>query len=155
MSENDSGSELFTWRKAPLFSFCEADDWGNFAGLTERVTCPAATVLWREGESGICLYCVIRGHLEAVKKTPEWGKPIIMAEFHAGATVGAFSTGEETPHSTTLQVVEATEMLCLTSAQASLLLEKFPRTAARLWRGAAHLELCRLRQANQRLVTLF
>jgi CRP-like cAMP-binding protein len=155
MGEMSTGSELFAWRKAPLFSFCEAGDWENFASLTEKVEVPAATVLWREGESGICLYCVVRGHLEAVKKTPEWGKPIIMAEFRPGATVGAFSAGEEASHSTTLQVVEAAELLSLSSARAVQLQEKFPQTAARLWRGAAHLELCRLRQANQRLVTLF
>ena len=155
MNETSSGEALFAWSKAPLFRFCEAEDWENFSGLCERTGHPAQTVLWREGETGICLFCIVRGHLEAVKKTPEWGKPIIMAEFHAGATVGSFSSSDNFPHSTTLQTVAETTLLCLSATGAVRLQEKFPQTAARLWRGAAHLELCRLRQANQRLVTLF
>ncbi len=155
MSESGLGKEPFAWHKAPLFSFCEARDWENLFGLVEKQDFPANTVLWREGESGNCLYCVTSGHLEAVKKTPEWGKPIIIAEFHSGATVGAFAADDDAPHSTTLQTVESSVLLCLSSAGVAILQEKFPLTAARLWRGAAHLELCRLRQANQRLVTLF
>ncbi|NPA25831.1 MAG: cyclic nucleotide-binding domain-containing protein [Deltaproteobacteria bacterium] len=156
MAESGGTSKSsFAWQRSLLFHFCDEEDWNNFLALSQRQQVDAGTSLWREGETGTFLYCLVQGHLEAVKMTPEWGKPIIIAEFFSGATVGTLPGENSSPHSTTLQVVEESDLICLSADAASDLMARFPATAARLWQGAAQLELCRLRQANQRLVTLF
>ncbi len=145
----------FDWRNSPLFRFCEDSDWGLFLRVAESCEKSAGSRLWTEGESGSLLICVLSGSLEAVKKTPDWGKPIILAQFHPGATVGELVFDEMGEHSTTLRVVEDVQLLTCGPEGASTLFNNFPATAARLWHGAACLQQLRLRQANSRLATLF
>ncbi len=145
----------FDWRKSPLFRFCEGSDWDIFlqsASLCEKA---AASVLWHEGERSPLLVCVVSGLLEAVKRTPEWGKPIVMARYLPGASVGELVFVDKEEHSTTLQVVEKASLLTLNQEQAESLMLNAPATVARITRGAACLQLERLRRADQRLATLF
>jgi CRP-like cAMP-binding protein len=150
----------FDWRKSTLFQFCNEADWDIFQPAVSLTEKPAGSVIWSEGERSIRLVCIVSGILESVKKTPEWGKPIIMARFLPGASVGelifAAVVGEEhSEHSTSLQVAENASLLILDEVEASLLQEKAPDTVAKLLRGAASLQLKRLRQLNRRLATLF
>ena len=145
----------FDWRSSPLFRFCEESDWEFFLRTVETCEKPAGSQIWSEGESGGQLICILTGSLEAVKKTPGWGKPIIMAEFLPGATVGELVFDDTDEHSTTLRVVEDARLLICGPEGAAILLSDFPATAARLWRGAACLQQLRLRRANARLATLF
>ncbi|MCK5540254.1 MAG: cyclic nucleotide-binding domain-containing protein [Deltaproteobacteria bacterium] len=145
----------FDWRNSPLFSFCENSDWELFLRIAEFCEVSSGSQLWAEGEGGGRLICVLGGSLEAVKKTPDWGKPVIMAEFLPGATVGELIFDDPGQHSTTLQVVKDARLLILEPEGAATLLNDFPATAARFWRGAAYLQQFRLRQANSRLATLF
>ncbi len=156
MVDSDLESGIgFDWRKSPLFRFCESSDWELILRRAETCEKPAGSQLWSEGESGGDLICVLTGSLEAVKKTPGWGKPIIMAEFLPGATVGELFFYDADEHSTTLRVVEKARLLILGSKEAAILFSDYPATAARLWRGAAFVQQLRLRQANARLATLF
>ncbi len=145
----------FDWRSSPLFNFCESSDWELFRGYAELCDKSAGSEVWCEGESLNLLICVVTGSLEAVKKTPGWGKPIILVEFMPGATVGELVFDEAKEHSTTLKVVEDAQLLILRPQAAASLLSDFPETSAKLWRGAALLQQLRLRQANYRLATLF
>ncbi|MEA1922174.1 MAG: cyclic nucleotide-binding domain-containing protein [Pseudomonadota bacterium] len=145
----------FDWQNSPLFCFCESADWELFLRAVETCEQAAGSRLWSEGESGNLLICVLSGTLEAVKKTPGWGKPIIMAQFHPGATVGELVSVDSGLHSTTLHVVEDAQLLICRPPEAETLFSDFPTTAARFWRGAAYLQQLRLRQANSRLATLF
>ncbi len=145
----------FDWRWSPLFRFCETSAWEFFLRVGEFCEMSSGSKLWSEGEGGGRLICVLGGSLEAVKKTPDWGKPVIMAEFLPGATVGELIFDDPGQHSTTLRVVADARLLICGSDAAATLLNNFPATAARLWRGAACLQQLRLRQANSRLATLF
>ena len=145
----------FDWRRSPLFRFCENSDWEFFLRVAEFCEMSSGSKLWSEGEGGGRLICVLGGSLEAVKKTPDWGKPVIMAEFLPGATVGELIFDDPGQHSTTLRVVEDARLLIFEPDAAVTLLNDFPVTAAKLWRGAAYLQQLRLRQANSRLATLF
>ena len=161
MAESKSAIELdFDWRKSTLFRFCDAADWDIFLNAVSITDEPTGNVLWHENESSTRLVCVVKGVLESVKKTPEWGKPVIMARFLPGASVGelifAAVVGEKpSEHSTTLQVAEDASLLTLGEVAAGVLQQKAPATVAKLVRGAACLQLQRLRQLNGRLVTLF
>ena len=101
----------FDWRNSPLFRFCESSDWEIFVRVAETCEKPAGCLLWSEGDKGSRLICVLKGSLEAVKKTPDWGKPIIMAEFLPGATVGEVVFDDLGEHSTTLRAVEKVQLL--------------------------------------------
>ncbi len=155
VESNSTQGVYFDWRNSPLFRFCEDSDWGLFLRVAEFREKSAGSQLWSEGESGGLLICVLAGSLEAVKKTPDWGKPIILAQFHPGATVGELVFDELGEHSTTLRVVEDARLLFCRPEGAAILLRDFPATAAKIWRGAAYLQQLRLRQANARLATLF
>jgi len=146
---------VFAWQVSPLFRFCTLPDWENFAGFASRQNVSAGETLWEEGQKSSLLICVINGRLEAVKKTPGWDKPIIMAEFADGATIGELVFADESCHSTTLRAVTDAGLLTLDGVGAAALEVAFPETAARLWRGMAFLQLLRLRQANVRLAALF
>ena len=145
----------FDWQKSPLFRFCEASDWVVFSESVLLFEKPSGSVIWSEGERSAQLICVVSGSLEAVKKTPDWGKPIIMARYLAGASVGELVFDDTEEHSTTLQVVEKASLLMLDQDRAESLQRDAPVTAARIIRGAAYLQLERLRRADQRLATLF
>ena len=145
----------FDWRNSPLFNFCEESDWECFLRVVDFHEMAAGCELWSEGGSESLLICLVSGSLESVKKTPGWGKPIIMAEFSPGATVGELVFDDLDYHSTTLRVIEDAQLLICGSQGAATLLSDSPVTAARLWRGAACLQQLRLRQANSRLATLF
>ena len=150
----------FDWRKSTLFQFCDEADWDIFLNAVALTGSPAGSVLWHEDEGSIYLVCVVSGVLESIKKTPEWGKPIIMARFMSGASVGEsiftdINAAEPGVHSTTLQVVEESSLLILDKAAAVSLQKKAPATVAKLVRGAVCLQLKRLRQLNRRLATLF
>ena len=161
MVEKKSAIEVdFDWRQSTLFRFCDEADWDIFRHAVALTEQPAGSVIWSEGECSIRLVCVVSGVLESVTKTPEWGKPVIMARFLPGATVGelilvAAAGDEHSEHSTTLQVAENASLLVLDEIKVALLHEKAPDTVAKLVRGAASLQLKRLRQLNRRLVTLF
>lgn len=161
MAKTQSVIEVdFDWRKSIFFQFCEAADWENFLSVVTLAEKPDGSVLWYESECSNQLFCVISGALESIKKTPEWGKPIIMARFLPGTSVGEsiftdITDREHTRHSTTLQVVDKASLLILDEAAAAMLQEKAPATVAKLVRGAASLQLQRLRQLNRRLATLF
>ncbi len=145
----------FDWQKSPLFRFCEVSDWVVFSESVLLSEKPSGSVIWSEGERSAQLICVVSGSLEAVKKTPDWGKPIIMARYLAGASVGELVFDDAEEHSTSLQVVEKASLLMLDQDRAESLQRDSPVTAARIIRGAAYLQLERLRRADQRLATLF
>ncbi|HIE07397.1 MAG TPA: cyclic nucleotide-binding domain-containing protein [Desulfarculaceae bacterium] len=145
----------FDWQKSSLFRFCEASDWVVFSKSVLFSEKPSGSVIWSEGERSAQLICVVSGSLEAVKKTPDWGKPIIMARYLAGASVGELVFDDAEEHSTSLQVVEKASLLLLDQDRAESLQRDSPVTAARIIRGAAYLQLERLRRADQRLATLF
>jgi CRP-like cAMP-binding protein len=150
-----AGGSDFAWQKSPLFRFCEAADWEIFLSYVSVAEKPAGSVLWTEGEQSCQLICVVSGSLEAVKNTPDWSKPIIMAQYHPGASVGELVFGDDCEHSTSLQVVEKASLLILDKSQAESLQQNAPVTVTRLLHGAACLQLKRLRLVNRRLATLF
>lgn len=145
----------FDWRNSPLFRFFEECDWELFVRIAEVCEKTAGSEIWSEGGSDAFLICILQGSLESIKKTPVWGKPIIMAEFLSGATVGEPLFADPYKHSTTLRVTEDAKLMIYEPDRVERLLEDFPSTAAKLWRGAACLQQLRLRQANARLATLF
>ena len=146
----------FDWQQSSLFRCCDLLDWEHFLAVATVCEKTAGSVLWKEEEISELLVCVLTGSLEAVKRTPDWGKPIIMAQFLPGASVGEliFVDAVEN-HSTTLQVVENSKLLMLERSNAEILQRKYPETAVKLLRGAALLQLQRMRQVNQRMVALF
>ena len=78
-----------------------------------------------------------------------------MARYLPGASVGELVFVIAGEHSTTLQVVDKATLLVLDQEQAESLQQKAPEMVARIIRGAAYLQLERLRRADQRLATLF
>ncbi|MCK5680733.1 cyclic nucleotide-binding domain-containing protein [bacterium] len=156
MVESRSSCKVdFNWQKSPVFHFCALSDWDIFLNLTLVTEMSAGSLLWAEGERSNSFICVMSGALEALKRTPDWGKPVIMAQFLPGMSVGELVFDGVSEHSTTLQVVEKASLLILGESQAKTLLQDSPATAAKILRGVAYLQLERLRQANRRLVTLF
>ena len=156
MAEVDPVNQVdFDWRKAPLFRFCESSDWSVFSQSALLCEKYAGSVIWNEGERSARLICVVSGSLEAVKKTPDWGKPIIMARYFSGASIGELVFDDAGEHATTLQVVENASLLILDQEQAQSLQQGSPETVVKIIRGAAYLQLERLRMADRRLATLF
>jgi CRP-like cAMP-binding protein len=149
------GSCDFAWQKSPLFRFCDAADWSVFLTYVSVCDLPAGSVLWSEGEKSCQLICVVSGSLEAVKHTPDWGKPIIVAQYYAGASVGEQVFGDDCGHSTTLHVLESASLLVLDESRAESLQRDEPAVVSRLLRGSTCLQLERLRSLNRRLATLF
>ncbi len=145
----------FDWRNSPLFRFFEESDWELFLRATEFCKKPAGCELWVEGCRDALLICILSGSLESIKKTPGWGKPIIMAEFLSGATVGEPVFDEPGVHSTSLRVIDESQLLICRPEGAARLFKDYPATASKLWHGSASLQQLRLRQANARLATLF
>jgi len=149
------GSCDFAWQKSPLFRFCDVSDWDIFLNYITVRDLSEGSVIWREGERSCQLICIVSGSLETIKHTPDWGKPIIMAQYSSGASVGELVFSDDGVHSTTLHVLDNASLLVLDEDQAESLQRDEPAVVSRLLRGAAGLQLERLRSLNRRLATLF
>lgn len=122
--------------------------------LTERQV-PAGAELWRVGEAGDYLACLVTGSIELKVDTEFPGKQLVMAVFRAGAAIGADCLLDHLPRSTAAKALEPTTLLLLERTRFAALTNDHPQIAIKLLKGLLLAESSRLRQAYARLASVF
>src|SRR3972149_6506915 len=98
-------------REELIFSLLEDEDIEKIAPFIELTTYPSGTVLFKEGDPGDFVGCVISGKLEVKKQTEFKGKQVIIALLSKGGLFGELSIFDRHSRSATVEAVEETTSL--------------------------------------------
>jgi len=142
-------------REELIFSLLEDEDIEKIAPFIELTTYPSGTVLFKEGDPGDFVGCVISGKLEVKKQTEFKGKQVIIALLSKGALFGELSIFDRHSRSATVEAVEETTILKLGSEAIDTLIEQHPYTGNKLLKGLVRILSLRLRKATERLTNIF
>ena len=142
-------------REELLFSLLEDEDIEKIAPFIELTIYPSGTVLFKEGDPGDFVGCVISGKLEVKKQTEFKGNQVIIALLTKGALVGELSIFDRHSRSATVEAVEKTTMLILRNDAIEALMQEHPHTGIKLLRGLLRILSIRLRKATERLTNIF
>ena len=142
-------------REELLFSLLEDEDIEKIAPFIELTIYPSGTVLFKEGDPGDFVGCVISGKLEVKKQTEFKGNQVIIALLTKGALVGELSIFDRNNRSATVEAVEKTTMLVLRNDTIETLMQEHPRTGIKLLKGLLRILSLRLRKATERLTNIF
>ncbi len=142
-------------REELLFSLLEDEDIEKIAPFIELTIYPSGTVLFKEGDPGDFVGCVISGKLEVKKQTEFKGNQVIIALLTKGALVGELSIFDRNNRSATVEAVEETTMLILRNDVIETLMQEHPRTGIKLLKGLLRILSIRLRKATERLTNIF
>ncbi|HNB52365.1 MAG TPA: TIR domain-containing protein, partial [Anaerolineales bacterium] len=104
------------------------------AGEVHETTLPSGEILFREGEKGDALYCILEGSLEIFQKAGQ-DREIVLATFHAGDYFGEMALLDDKPRSASAKAVSECRMLKLDREDFVVLLEKNPAIALQLSRA--------------------
>ena len=116
---------------------------------------PTDRDLWRVGEAGDYLACVMAGRVEIKVDTEFAGKQLVMGVFGAGAAIGASALLDHLPRSTAARTLEPTTLLLLDREGFAALTAAHPQIGIKLLKGMLLAEAARLRQAYARLASVF
>jgi CRP-like cAMP-binding protein len=142
-------------REELLFSLLEDEDIEKIAPFIELTIYPSGTILFKEGDPGDFVGCVISGKLEVKKQTEFKGNQVIIALLTKGALVGELSIFDRNSRSATVEAVEKTTMLILRNDAIETLMQEHPRTGIKLLKGLLRILSLRLRKATERLTNIF
>lgn len=112
-----------------------------------RKKLPAGTTLFHEGDFGDCMYMVVTGRLDILKRVVE-GTDKIIAALGVGQYVGEMSLLTGAQRSATVRAVEDTEVLEIDQQAFTQLLHDQPQVGLELMQQMAH----RLRETTEELV---
>jgi CRP/FNR family cyclic AMP-dependent transcriptional regulator len=155
MDEKKVKEVLRDLREEIIFSLLEDEDIEKIAPFIELTTYPSGTILFREGEPGDFVGCVVSGKLEVKKQTEFKGKQVIIALLTKGALFGELSIFDRHNRSATVEAVEETTILKLRNEAIDALMEQYPKTGNKLLKGLVRILSLRLRKATERLTTIF
>jgi CRP/FNR family transcriptional regulator, cyclic AMP receptor protein len=122
--------------------------------VCEERTAAQGEVLFREGEPGDCLYFVMDGDLSITKQDPS-GQPQLLAHIRTGDVVGEMSLlGTHGIRSATATADSETALLMLSAVRFRRLLQTDDVAALKIVYNLAQVMSARLRQVNDRVVSL-
>jgi len=111
-----------------LFRSMDDDERRALAGVMALREARAGDVLFRQGEVGDSLLCVVEGRLDTLVKDNA-GQEIVLAELGPGDTVGEMSMLDGRPRSATLRCMADARLLVLDRADLLAVLPRSPHLA--------------------------
>lgn len=118
--KNDPAVMISFLRNITLFANLDDEILNYLTGQLQSAAAGSGEAVIREDESGDCLYIVVEGRLEAVKK----GK--VLGEIISGEIFGEMALISDEPRSATVRAKTGTELLRLSKVQFSRLLHAYP-----------------------------
>jgi CRP-like cAMP-binding protein len=137
---SDSGSFL---ARVPIFAKCTPAEIAAIEALTQKQSFQAGQIIVSQGTPGQAFYMLVSGRVEIVRD----GRSI--GAFKAGDFFGEMSLLDNAPRSATIQALEPTTCVMLSSWDFKGLLEQHPSIAVKLLEVLSR----RLRVADERLAS--
>jgi CRP/FNR family transcriptional regulator, cyclic AMP receptor protein len=109
-------------------------------------------LVFREGEEGDCVYFVIQGELEVIKRGALEGKEgVVISTLSKGRSIGEMSVIDKTPHSATVRARTRSTVVTLSAEGFDIILEKHPGIGIKILKGLSRLLSLNLRKTSTRL----
>ena len=138
-----------------IFHLLNEEEMERLIPYFEKVTCPANSILFNEGDIGDYIAFVISGRLEVKKETEFKGKQIVLALLEKGSFVGELSMMDGHPRSATAVALEDSELLILSRKSLDAFIQEYPNAGIKILKGIIRILSLRLRKAVDRLAVIF
>lgn len=123
-------------------------------GYVEGREFPLDEGLIEEGEPADCMAFVVSGRLSVKKLTSFPGKHVLVAILESGSVVGELSVLERGKRSASVDVLEPSRLLVLSSDDFERLLDEHPRLGIKILKRVLHVVSVRVKKADDRLARL-
>lgn len=136
------------------FPYMSMDEAIQLCPYLETREYPAGSIVIREGDVSDSMVFVCAGRLNVKRETSFAGKHILVAVLDKGSMAGEISVLERSPRSATVEAVEKTRVLLLSSDAFDALLLELPFLGIKLLLRIIHVVGIRVRKADDRLSRL-
>ena len=140
---------------AALFRLFAEEELEKVVPYFEEAHFKAGSLVFKEGDPPDFLALVRRGKVEIKKQTDFKGKQIVLAHMTKGSVLGELAVFDDYPRSASVEAVEDTDLLILTSEALESFIESYPLLGIKLLKGVSRVLSLRLRQLAERLVVIF
>ena len=130
-----------------LFTDLNPDERASLARIAEAMTLPAGFPIFRAGDPATALYLIENGSVR-LAVTSSGGKTVEVATLGSGSHFGEMALIDGAKRSATAETLEATSMFRFDYDKVTVLLDRSPATAAKLYRALARFLSNRLRQTT-------
>jgi CRP/FNR family cyclic AMP-dependent transcriptional regulator len=130
----------------PLFESLNERELAELVAVAVPRTFQRGEVIFQEGSQGDVLY-VIRSGRVLIKREHTGGRTIALAEMGAGDMFGELAVFDKEVRSATVECIEPTKAVALTSGDVSRVLTRNPEIAVKVIQALSR----RLREANSRI----
>jgi CRP/FNR family transcriptional regulator len=130
----------------PLFESLNERELAELVAVAVPRTFQRGEVIFQEGSQGDVLY-VIRSGRVLIKREHTGGRTIALAEMGAGDLFGELAVFDQEVRSATVECIEPTKAVALTSGDVSRVLTRNPEIAVKVIQALSR----RLREANSRI----
>ncbi len=141
--------------KLKIFGLLEDDEFERLIPYFEKVSLPAGTVFFNEGDPADSVGFVISGSFEVRKETEFKGKQIVLAVVTRGSIVGEFSFLDRQPRTATVVAREDSELLVLERDALEGFFSRYPETGVKLLKGIIRIMSLRYNKTVERLAVIF
>jgi CRP/FNR family transcriptional regulator, cyclic AMP receptor protein len=130
-----------------LFTDLNPDERASLARIAEAMNLPAGFPIFRAGDPATALYLIENGSVR-LAVTSSGGKTVEVATLGSGSHFGEMALIDGAKRSATAETLEATSMFRFDYDKVTVLLDRSPATAAKLYRSLARFLSNRLRQTT-------
>jgi len=130
-----------------LFTDLNPDERASLARIAEAMTLPAGFPIFRAGDPATALYLIENGSVR-LAVTSSGGKTVEVATLGSGSHFGEMALIDGAKRSATAETLEPTSMFRFDYDQVTVLLDRSPATAVKLYRSLARFLSNRLRQTT-------
>ena len=138
-----------------FFKTLSGDEIQVFLSFCDNRQVDKGKTLWQEGDSDNYAAFVISGKLGIKKKTEFEGKYMIVGTFARGTVVGELCLLTDHPRSVTAVVLEATDLVILTSSNFEKLITERPMLGLKLLKHIFLVTSRRLNRSTDRIAKIF
>ncbi len=139
----------------PIFQFLERDDLNDLYNYLTIVNVYGGETICQEGNICDYLAFIASGKVEIRKNTEFEGKEVVVGILGSGSMVGEMWVLGNHPGPVTAIAKEDSTLVMLSRRDFNIIVNQFPKTGVKLLKGMLLTSTLRLKNAYDRLVSLF
>ncbi|MDO8281844.1 MAG: cyclic nucleotide-binding domain-containing protein [Thermodesulfovibrionia bacterium] len=154
--KNLSNEELLKIKaEINVFRYLSEEDIKEISGYFKIKSAAANSIIWKEFSPCDYVAFILSGSVKMTKETEFKGKEIVFGIYKKGATIGALCILDRGIRPVTAVALEDVSLVLITREDFDELIEKYPRSGARLLKGMLLSLSMRLRCSYDRMTSVF